>query len=67
LGTARIYDKLHQIMNAFPIQLGVTAQGDIMLAQTAGGQEQVITISPDQVEQLISALRAAVEELQKPR
>ena len=54
-------------MNAFPIQLGVTAQGDIMLAQTAGGQEQVITISPDQVEQLISALRVAVEVLQKPR
>jgi len=50
-------------MQAYPIQLGVTEKGDILLAQTDGDQEHVITISSDQVEQLISALRTAVEVL----
>jgi hypothetical protein len=54
-------------MKVYPIQMGVTPKGDIILAQTddENGQEQVITISPDQVEQLTSALRAAVEALRK--
>ena len=55
-------------MKEYPIQLGVTAKGDIILAQTdEEGQERVITISPDQVEQLVSALRIAVEQLRSPR
>jgi hypothetical protein len=55
-------------MKAYPIQMGVS-QGDIMLSQIndESGQEQVITISPDQVEQVVSALRIAVEELRKTK
>jgi hypothetical protein len=54
-------------MKSYPIQMGVTPEGDIILAQTSdeNGQEQVITISPDQVEQLTSALRVAAEALRK--
>jgi len=52
-------------MKAYPIQMGVSPKGDIILTQTndENGQEQVITISPEQVEQLTSALRVAVEVL----
>jgi hypothetical protein len=53
-------------MKAYPIQMGVS-KGDIMIAQidNESGQEKVITISPDQVEQVVSALRIAVEEIRK--
>jgi hypothetical protein len=53
-------------MKAYPIQMGIK-QGDIMIAQIddESGQEHVITISPDQVEQVVSALRTAVEVLRK--
>ena len=56
-------------MKEYPIQMGISESGDIMLAQTdnESGQEQVITISPDQVEQVVSALRIAVETLQKSK
>jgi len=54
-------------MKEYPIQMGVNEQGEIMLAQTVDGQEQVIIISPDQVEQLVSALRTALEVLRKPK
>jgi hypothetical protein len=55
-------------MKAYPIKMGVTPEGDIILSQTndENGREQVLAISPDQVEQLTSALRAAVEVLRKP-
>jgi hypothetical protein len=55
-------------MKEYPIQMGVL-NGDILLAQTddESGKEQVITISPDQVEQVISGLRVAVEELRKSK
>jgi hypothetical protein len=52
---------------AYPLQLGVTERGDIILAQVEGENEQVITISPDQVEQLVSALRVAVETLREAK
>ena len=52
-------------MGTFPIRMGITERGDIILAQGDAEQEQVITISPSQVEQLVSALRVAVETLQK--
>ena len=54
-------------MEAYPIQLGVTERGDIILVQIDDehGQEQMITISPDQVEQLVAALRVAAETLRK--
>ena len=53
-------------MKTHPIQMGVL-KGDILIAQVddESGEEKVITISPDQVEQVISALRIAVESLQK--
>lgn len=53
-------------MKPYPIKMGVL-QGNIVLGQTddESGQEQTITISPDQVEQVISALRIAVETLRK--
>jgi len=52
----------------YPIKMGVL-KGNILLGQVdnESGQEQVITISPDQVEQIISALRIAAEELRKNR
>jgi hypothetical protein len=55
-------------MKEYPIQMGVL-KGDILLAQNddVTGQEKVITISPDQVEQVISGLRIAVEELRKAK
>ena len=40
-------------MEAYPIHLGVTKRGDI------------ITISPDQVEELVAAFRVAVETRQR--
>jgi hypothetical protein len=42
-------------------------KGNIILGQIddESGQEQIITISPDQVEPIISALRIAAEELRK--
>ena len=47
--------------------MGVTPRGDIILAQTIDDeQEQVITLSPDQVEMLVSSLRMAVEVLRAP-
>jgi hypothetical protein len=55
-------------MKEYPIEMGVTEKGDIILAQTdEDGQERVITICPDQVEQLVSALRIAVEQLRNPQ
>jgi hypothetical protein len=47
--------------------MGITPRGEITLAQTIDGeQEQVITLSPDQVEMLVSSLRIAVEVLRAP-
>ena len=56
-------------MKEYPLQIGVTPQSDIILEQTDEHymQEHVITISPDQVEQVVSALRVAVEVLREPK
>ncbi|MCD6050666.1 MAG: hypothetical protein K0Q55_2069 [Verrucomicrobia bacterium] len=54
-------------MEAYPIQIGLTERRDIILAQGDGEHEQVITLSPDQVEQVVAALRVAVETLGKSK
>jgi hypothetical protein len=53
-------------LKEYPVKMGVL-KGNIILGQIddESGQEQVITISPDQVEPIISALRIAAEELRK--
>ena len=42
--------------------MGITERGDIILEQA--DEDHVITISPDQVEELIASLRIAVQTLQ---
>jgi hypothetical protein len=51
-------------MKTYPVQMGLK-QGAIMIAQIDDetGQEHIITISPDQVEQIITGLRVAVDVL----
>ena len=56
-------------MKSYPVQMGLKENGDIMLVQVdvETGQKRVITISPEQVEQVVSALRIAVETFRKTR
>lgn len=56
------------IMTVYAIELDITEGGDIVLSQVnhEHGHENIITISPDQVEQLIAGLNKAVGEIQGP-
>lgn len=53
-------------MKAFPLQMGITPQGTIILTQAndEDGQEHVIILAPGQIEMLVSSLRIAAEALQ---
>ena len=55
-------------MKAYPLQMGITPQGTIILTQTndEDEQEHIITLAPGQVEMLVSSLRIAAEALQAP-